>query len=567
MYSGNNIFGSSNQRKKIKNRTWTVMVIFILFFCFLIWRIMNYMYFKSEPLKTMFNAQYTIDEPYGSQYRLTDCNGSELLEYEVKYFAVIDPVDYLRFNEYTRKYDMQVLAITLRNYNSDYDLKNIKGSGSFEKVKYKIDKETYDKLKDIKGVKGFYTYISNDVVKDNYWKIENILTDPRYYKDDKPEYKSADSLEMQIYNKTKNNKFTKIRFAKGVNGEIAKGEIIKPKNNVNVKLTLDKAIEEKIEVILHDEKLKKYSQIGVVLMESSTGKIRAMTQKNDNTYNANLGMPGTNGAVAGSIFKVIVDEALLDKNLAYNDKMYTVDYKIFPGGHETFGKYTLAEALSYSSNNVFAQLGSEVGSETMYNYAEKQGMLGKVLNLHHEQSGKFEVDLFNPKVEVGDKSLTAIGQKIRITPLEAIAIPNTIINNGIYVQPSIIDAYVNDKNEILEKIPVKTKTVLKTETAEVVKNHMMNVVEVGKGIGTQAYIKDMGIGGKTGTSTYYVKDKNGKDKKYSDGWFVGFFNLNGKNYSMVVFVPNIDVDIKGKVDEEGGNTAAPIFKEVVNSLK
>jgi len=80
---------------------------------------------------------------------------------------------------------------------------------------------------------------------------------------------------------------------------------------------------------------------------------------------------------------------------------------------------------------------------------------------------------------------------------------------------------------------------------------------VNNGTGKQAYIKGMSIGGKTGTSEYYEKDK-----KYSDGWFVGFFDLEGKSYSMVVFVKNIDV-----VKEAGGNTAAPIFKEIINAIK
>ena len=31
----------------------------------------------------------------------------------------------------------------------------------------------------------------------------------------------------------------------------------------------------------------------------------------------------------------------------------------------------------------------------MYNYAEKQGMLGKVLNFQQEEIGKFEVDLLS----------------------------------------------------------------------------------------------------------------------------------------------------------------------------
>ena len=561
MYNSNNIFGHSNQRKEIEKRTWTVMIVFMLLFCFLIWRIMNHMYFKAEPLKTMFNAQYTIDEQYGNQYSLIDCNGKELLDYAVNYYAVIDPVDYLRFNEYTSKYDMQALIITLRNYNKSYDLEKIKGNGNGQKIRYKIDEETYGKLKDIKKVKGFYTYKSNDVVKDRYWKIENVLTNLQYYKGGNPVLKSADSLEMQIHNKTKNNEYTKIRFAKGVNGEIATGKIIDPKNNVNVRLTLDKEIQDKVEAILHEESYKKYDQIGVVLMESSSGKIRAMAQKDDNNYNANLGMAGTNGALPGSIFKVIVDEAGLNTNIVDNYKKFTLNPKIFP--EEPFkgsGPFTVAEALCISSNNIFAQLGQMIGFQNIYDYAQKQGMLGKVLNLQQEDSGKFHVaDLLSPMV--GEISQTAIGQNVTITPLEAISIPNTIINNGIYVQPSIIDAYVNDNNKILEKITSKTTTVLKRETAETVKLHMMDVVNNKLGTGKEAYIKGMDIGGKTGTTTY----DNGKK---SDGWFVGFFNLHGKNYSMVVFVNNIEMSsVKGVADEEGGGTAAPIFKKVVNAVK
>ena len=204
---------------------------------------------------------------------------------------------------------------------------------------------------------------------------------------------------MQIYNKTKNNEYTKIRFVKGVNGEISEGKIIKPENNVNVRLTLDKEIQDKVEDILHEEKYKKYDQIGVVLMESSNGKIRAMAQKDDNAYNANLGYPSTNGALPGSIFKVIVDEAGLDTNLIDNNKKYTINPNIIH--RRAIIKeitFTVAEALANSSNNIFAQLGWKVGFKNIYNYAEKQGMLSKVLNLQQEEIGKFEEDLLNPTV-------------------------------------------------------------------------------------------------------------------------------------------------------------------------
>jgi cell division protein FtsI/penicillin-binding protein 2 len=567
MYSRNNIFGYSNQKKEMKRRTFIIAIIFMLLFSFLVWRVVYNMYIKGPARKTMADAQYRIEEPYGLRYNLIDCKGKDLLDYKVNYYVIIDPIDYSRFNEYTSKFDLESLTFILRNYNNIYDLDRIRDISNGDKVKWEIDEQTFDKLQDIKEVKGFYTYAANEVVRDKIWKIENLLINTKHYKPGvkNPVVKSDDSLEMQVYNKTKNNEYERIRFDKGADGQVSKGEIIKPENNINVRLTLNKEIQEKVETILHDEKYKGYGQIGVVLMESNNGKIRAMVQKDDNASNANLGILGTNGFYAGSIFKVIVDEAGLDTNLIDNYKKYTIDGTLFPDSHEKFNQYTVAEALSYSSNDIFAQLGWKIGFQNMYDYAEKQGMLGKVLNFEEEQKGKFEVDLLSPKVD--DISHSAIGQKVRITPLEALSIPNTIINNGVYVKPSIIDAYVNDDNEVLEEITTEKYPVLKRETAETVKLHMLGVVN--KGTGNLAYIKNMGIGGKTGTSEYYVGGK-----KHSDGWFVGFFQLRGKNYSMVVFVPEIYVNEKDgnkqvkqvKKDEEGGDTAAPIFKEIVNAL-
>ncbi|MGK0467962.1 MAG: hypothetical protein ACJAX4_003280, partial [Clostridium sp.] len=37
MYSGNNMFGNANYKDEIKKRSWTMMVIFMLLFCLLIW--------------------------------------------------------------------------------------------------------------------------------------------------------------------------------------------------------------------------------------------------------------------------------------------------------------------------------------------------------------------------------------------------------------------------------------------------------------------------------------------------------------------------------------------------
>ena len=69
----------------------------------------------------------------------------------------------------------------------------------------------------------------------------------------------------------------------------------------------------------------------------------------------------------------------------------------------------------------------------------------------------------------------------------------------------------------------------------------------------------MDIGGKTGSAT-------GNEGK-THGWFAGYFSIGEKNYTMVVFTP----EIESRKDKEygelgGGDTAAPIFKDIVKTL-
>ena len=47
--------------------------------------------------------------------------------------------------------------------------------------------------------------------------------------------------------------------------------------------------------MLNSDKNKDFTQIGVVLMEASTGKIKAMVQKDDSKPNVNLGVATNNG--------------------------------------------------------------------------------------------------------------------------------------------------------------------------------------------------------------------------------------------------------------------------------
>jgi Cell division protein FtsI/penicillin-binding protein 2 len=542
-------------RALIRKRQYVLFIIFIMIFGILCWRMVEFQYIGSNKLSVMADSQYAYkDDITDTNYLLFDSNGKQLINYNKKYYAVISPEIFRRNNLDTDSDQTLTLMYILRNYNDKYDLSKADVLNSSQKLYYEIDESTYNKLKNIKGVKGFYTYVYSAADKDGVWRLENLLINPR--RTDNNSLKSNDSLEMQIYNKTKDNKKPQVVFNRDVNGNIIDEKTELPKNNLNVRLTVDKNIEDKIKEVLNNEKNKDFTQIGVVLMEASTGKIKAMVQKDDSKPNVNIGVSTNNGFFAGSIFKIIVEEAGLDrKSININDK-FTCRGLYENEKHDKHGTLTIEEAFEVSCNDIFSQVGSKVGFNNFYDNAKSQGLMEKVLGFDGEKKGNFEVK--DAKNSDGTLGIASIGQSIRITPLESISIANTVVNNGVYVKPHILEAYVDDSNNEIETLNTEQRPVIENSTASTMKKQMINVVK--QGTAKAAYVDNMEIGGKTGTTQRIeISKQTGKAEEHSDGWFVGFFKVGGKYYSMVVFIQDIDKD-----KDSGGNTSAPIFKDVVN---
>lgn len=533
-----------------KKRAILFMGFIFIIFIFLWWRIKVRMIDESHKLSVWADSQYTDKIPKSDlNYLLFDRNGKQLLQYKNKYYAVIDTSAFTKNNMGTKSDDLYALIYILRNYDNSYDLSNIGLNDASKKINYEVDEITYNKLKNIKGVKGFYTYSTSIVDRSEAWKIENLLTNSKRQSDNKP--KSEDSLEMMIYNKVKLNHYPAIKFIKDIDGNISSGEFVAPENNTNIRLTIDKNIQDNIKEILKKDKYKNHVQIGVILTESSTGKILAMTQKDDTEANVNLGSATQNGFEPGSIFKIIVEEAGIERrSISLGEKypckqdIYKIDEK------KDHGILDPEEALIVSCNNIFAQIGDKVGVNNIIEEAQSQGLFKKVLGFDSEVAG----DYVMPSLPGEGAGQLAIGQSMRITPIQAVGIVNTVVNNGIYVKPYIIEAYVDDNNSVKELVKTEEYTTLKKTTANALKNQMIKVVR--RGTGVEADVKNIEVGGKTGTST-----RIDGTKKTSDGWFIGFFKINNKYYSMVVFVKDIDNE-----NEQASNTAVPIFKDIVLSI-
>lgn len=525
----------------------------LLFLGLIIWKMLQYQYYSSHELSTLAKNQYSYEEKTSDiNYELLDCNGNNLINFKVKYYAVIDPFIFFKYNTLSENEDLLKISYILRNYNKNYSLPNINVCNTEKKLYYEIDLPTFNKLNTISSVKGFYVYKSNTVDRSEAWSIENLLTSIK--KTDGSGYKDPSSLEMYINNSTKNNKYPKIVLSTDNEENIINKQEITNDKNINIRTTLDKKLQNTIKTVLNDNDYKRFNDIGVILMESDTGNIKAFVQKNDSMANVNIGAATQNGYVPGSIFKVLVEEAGLENNKIKETDNFTCKYSKNSKDNlcqESHGTITVEEALTLSCNSIFAQIGEKVGADNFINLAKQQGLYSKVLNLEDEVTGDYVV----PDPSKGGARNISIGQTMRITPIQAISIVNTVENNGVYVKPRIIDTLIDNNGKEISIFTREQKRVITEDTASKMKKQMINVVQNGTAINT--FINGVEIGGKTGTT-----QRNDGGKEYSDGWFVGFFSNDNKKYSMVVFVKNINLE-----SEAGGSTAVPIFKEIVKRIK
>lgn len=527
-----------------KFRCKLMLIVFMLFFTFLSYRLYYYQIYKSKELMTMAHNQYTKSEIKSElNFELYDRKGYSLLNYTYEYYIVIDN-QLFRYNDLMDDQVNALLLILKGITNAKLDFMTQLNSSN-NKIYFKVDSESYSKVRKLDKIKGLYSFKKSVLNKKETYDIINILTNP--IDNISSDLKSSDCLENKIYEKTKNNSSSYTLFDINPDGIIKETESSAQKGNVGVTLTIDKQIQNTIKEVINNYSGE--NNIGVLLMESSTGKILALNSRYSNVPNIILGGIG-NGFEPASTFKVIVEEAALEsKSITIYDKFNCES--IFESPKEFHGSLSVENALVKSCNDIFIKIGRKTGFSNVLETAKKQGLFSgtKVLGIKQEKTGDLALSS-------DDYSSFYIGQTKRITPLQGISIINTIANGGVYVKPMLVDGY--SKGTEMEYCHSEERRVISTATAKVIKNNLEEVVRSEDGTGHLANIIGIEIGGKTGTSSRGLSE-DGHIK--SDGWFTGFFKINKNYYTMLVYVCDINSST-----ESAGKVAAPIFKSIVNKF-
>jgi peptidoglycan glycosyltransferase len=324
----------------------------------------------------------------------------------------------------------------------------------------------------------------------------------------------------------------------------------------------------------------------VVAIEPSTGKILAMVSKpsydpnllavHSNTdaqanYNKLLADPGNpliNRAVTGtlyapgSVFKIIVASTALANGYKPTDTFPNPAKFLLPGtstyiynsGEGKCGgkpRVSIADALRFSCNIPFAQLGLALGQDKIRQQAELFGF-GKKVSVPISVTPS----TYPSVMDDAQTALSSFGQfDDRVTPMQMAMVSAAIANGGKLMSPTLVNYVQSSTLSILSQtVPSQLATPVTPEVADGVKQMMIGAVS--KGVSSNGQIKGVEVAGKTGTA------QNGGNLPYTL-WFTGFAPANNPKVAVAVVVED-----GGGMGQSGfGNLlAAPVARKVMEAV-
>lgn len=261
----------------------------------------------------------------------------------------------------------------------------------------------------------------------------------------------------------------------------------------------------------------------------------------------------------GSIFKTVTATAALETGVVGLNDSFTCSGATVVSDrrircHKTTGHGTqdFTHTVYNSCNPAFVEWGRRVGTDNMYLYMGKLGLLAKTgIDLSGEAG-----TIIHKQENVGAVELATMsfGQSFQITPVQMLRAVSAIVNGGRLVTPHFGLYTGSSDGSVVNEFAYSTQDeAISSQTSETMKKILEGVVS--EGGGTKAYIDVYSIGGKTATSQ---KLPRGSGKYISS--FIGFAPAD-----------NPQVIAMCLIDEPtgvyyGGTIAAPVVKTLYENI-
>ena len=261
----------------------------------------------------------------------------------------------------------------------------------------------------------------------------------------------------------------------------------------------------------------------------------------------------------GSIFKTVTATAALETGVVGLNDSFTCSGATIVSDrrircHKTTGHGTqdFTHTVYNSCNPAFVEWGRRVGTDNMYLYMGKLGLLAKT---GIDLSGEAGTSIHKPEtVGAVELATMSFGQSFQITPVQMLRAVSAIVNGGRLVTPHFGLYTGSSDGSVVNEFAYSTQDeAISSQTSETMKKILEGVVS--EGGGTKAYIDGYSIGGKTATSQ---KLPRGSGKYISS--FIGFAPAD-----------NPQVIAMCLIDEPtgvyyGGTIAAPVVKTLYENI-
>lgn len=335
-----------------------------------------------------------------------------------------------------------------------------------------------------------------------------------------------------------------------------------PPRGDDVQLSIDAALCEYAASLL-----KRHEGGAVVVLNYKTGEILCSTSYPDfdprrisDTMNAKEDTGAFVNRVTqglyppGSTFKIVTMasalqnvEGVAGRRFGCTGTLLVERTTITEASGQVHGSVSMQEAFSLSCNTAFSSLALELGYSCLAKTASDFGFGDNFLfrdmvvyNSQYPTTNQSKDDL----------AWSGVGQgRVLVTPLHMAMIAGAIANDGMMMEPRLMLSATTAQGASRMLMPSRTyKRVCSPADAQALKSYMVACVE--KGTGTQAKIKGMLVGGKTGSA----ETSNDKSIK-THAWFVGFVDSSEHPLAIAVLVER---------GGGGGSIAAPLAQRVLS---
>lgn len=264
-----------------------------------------------------------------------------------------------------------------------------------------------------------------------------------------------------------------------------------------------------------------------------------------------------------SVFKIITTAAALDMGYVtsgevFEDKgVYILNgWKFYGWETKGLGRLTVVDAICWSSDPVFYELGNRMGVDNLASYALTFG-LGKVtgIKLPGEEAGvvpteQWKEETYGEGWYPGETIIAAIGQGYYlVTPLQQAMVLLAVATNGVLYKPLVVDKILAADGTVLEKYnrEIIGNIQLKSEIWDTIKAGLGAVPTQGTAKAAFQGCNPM-VAGKTGSA------ETGTGTVHS--WFACYAPADN---------PEIVVSVMVEDGGEGVVSAAPVARKIVEA--